>query len=233
MIISACFPPNKKLKNNCPDLQQIKVKFIIQIFGKNGNILTDTSFYSRYTSQNMVLYQIPYFFEEVRDTVTVKLYFKYWYFAYYKNSAYAYVFDTIKKQNNNKIVKVDSVLAKWTLHKFVLPLDSTRLNLVSTEVANNKGILHETYVGKPPYLTDTMHYYFTNNLKNVDYSLSPKIDSLKNSKLFKVKIISYSGPRDSSFSNKRREYEFEIVKVDSIENCKFIRSLFEKFKATK
>jgi hypothetical protein len=229
-MLSGCVPSNDKLKNKCTGVQQIKVKSIIQMPGSNGKILSDTGFYSRYSNQNMELYKIPYFFEAPGGDSDSKLSLKYWYVIYQKGATYGYTFDTVQTANNNKRVKIDSVLAKWTLSQLELPLDSNKLTLVSTEAGSKAGVFSETYAGKPPFLNDTMHYYYNNNLKNIDYSLSSRIDSIKNSRLFKLKIISYSGPRDSSIKTNRREYEYEMLIPDSIEDCRFALSLFEKFK---
>ncbi len=65
--------------------------------------------------------------------------------------------------------------------------------------------------------SDSVYYYFDNALNDIDYSFSKKLDSAKNRKLYKVRII-YNIIRkgNKGMDIPRREFSFEIQKTG---NC--------------
>ena len=76
---------------------------------------------------------------------------------------------------------------------------------------------------------DSIYYYYTRKMNDVQYSLSKKLDSVKSMKLFKVRMIyneKFSKPKKITLP--RREVLFEIRKIQPKDPEK-INGLFERF----
>jgi hypothetical protein len=230
IVISNYNCQNKKLTSNCDGMKKIVIKNITQHPGDNGNMYTDTNFFSLYQYKNLVIYKLPYYFVTENDNGATQINIKSWHLIYHVDSTYGMISDTVKKINHNKRVKVDSLLNIWALKSFKLPIDGNTQSLIHSTQNENPDFFEEMYVGKPPYTSDTIFYTFSKNMNAVNYSLSEKINSLKKIKLFKAKIVSYSGPDGPPSITKRRVFELEMIKKDIVEDCMEILPLFEKFK---
>lgn len=144
------------------------------------------------------------------------------YFLYQKDSSYGVEFKTTNKKFNNIIV-VDSFLKERAFAGAILqngPND-TLVEIIKSENGN----LLEKYVPKENNNNyfDSLFFYYTNDLKSIDFSFSKKMDSLKMMKFFKVRLINNEG-----FSNQynallpKREYLFEINQISKDSLKKYI-----------
>jgi hypothetical protein len=153
------------------------------------------------------------------------------YFVFKKKDKYGLWLSKLDSINHGKSEPVDSFLniRAFASAKFNLTTNDSLIQSVNDKKAN---ILQEKYIPKKRYgefTFDSVYYYFTNDLKNFDYSFSPKLDSIRNMKLFKVRLL-----YNQSFSSKynhilpKREYFFQIKEVP-ITNPEKILNFFKKF----
>jgi hypothetical protein len=150
-------------------------------------------------------------------------------FIFPKKNTHGFLFNSIDNNNAGVKLKVDSFLINraYASANFDIPSDS-----LFAKAQNNEEKFVEKYYTKEhaENYPDSIYYYFTNELKNIDYTFSPKLDSLKNMKLYKVRLL-YNETFSLSYKAiiPKREFLFEI-REDVIANPKEVINLFEKFK---
>jgi hypothetical protein len=228
-IILVSFYFTSKKTSPCDNVSKISIKSIVQFSLGDGKLQTETKLTGLYSFENFLICEIPINFYQTitEDSATFKI--VHCYFVYKKDAQYGIIYDDYRNRNNRKKANVDSMLTQEA-YKGINLFVSKTLQLLSTRKDPTSGILEETYTGKPPYGTDTIFYTLDPKLNHITYSLSKEMDSLRQAKLIKARIISYSGVKDSSLLSNRRELEFEIIKNDSVDNCTKILALIEQFK---
>ena len=153
------------------------------------------------------------------------------YFLYKKNDVYGLFFKTKNDMIGTK-APVDSFLVNDGMQgmDFERPSDSLWKFIGQVK---DKGIVLEKYAalkqGSEVSL-DSIYYYYSKKLENVEYSFSKHLDSLANMKLFKVRLLinqKYS-PR-YNLTLPKREFLFEI-KETPVSNTENLIQIFERSK---
>ena len=143
----------------------------------------------------------------------------------------SYSMDSYKKT----VAKVDSIIYRVLVSS--LDLDSTNLRMVESKNLST-AIIEEKYVPKQmvlksTYNPDTISFFFSKNMLDIDYSFSKRTDSLKGAKFigYKAHFISkYYGNHPNKIDEIRLNLEMKKVQMD---NKEFILSLIEQFKKDK
>jgi hypothetical protein len=192
-------------------------------------LLTDTIVIYNYL--NYVLYQLPakVVFEtenKIKGTES--------FFIFKKDSKYGIFINSIKDSKKGEKLLVDSFLAKRALkdNRFSSIPDTT-YKLANTTL--NNGIYIEVFLPiqkKNENIFDSIIFYYSKKYNSFEYSFSPKLDSLKQRKLFKIRLLfkeKFSPAYNAVIP--QREYLYEIEPTSAIFK-KAIIKVIEKYKAS-
>ncbi|MDP4263335.1 MAG: hypothetical protein Q8941_12485 [Bacteroidota bacterium] len=132
-------------------------------------------------------------------------------FIYRKQSAQGYLFTSISDSTRGMKLPADSFLHNRAFAGASFDI-STSDSLV--ERSGNKNTLVEKYFcnkSNNENYPDSFYFYFSDNFKNIDYTFSRKLDSLRKMKLYKVRIL-YNEKTSSAYQKvlPKREFLFEI-----------------------
>ncbi|HEX3164626.1 MAG TPA: hypothetical protein VHQ93_00130 [Chitinophagaceae bacterium] len=151
-------------------------------------------------------------------------------FIYVKKATHGFLFNSITDTSKGLRLPIDSFLNKraYANANFDVPADS-----LYGKVENGNDTIVEKYFARTVHngnYPDSLYYYFTNTFENVDYSFSRRLDSAKNMKLYKVRVL-YNEGFSSSYKIMlpKREFLFEM-REEAIANSKQIINFFEMVK---
>ena len=226
-VIVCC---SSKNISKTPGIRKVVLIYNLQMVTPDGQLRNvNDSFFIFYLDDD-ILYQFPHIFtEENDDSITSKI-IKANYFIHRKGGQYGYFYDSANAAGF-KVMFVDSLLKKKAFFGNDY-YDKKTDSLVET-VEDKHYPLVEKYIPttKPDLsYTDTTIFYYTNGLKNIDYSLSRQLDSIKKFKLKMVKLIYNTQYYEGySFKVPRRVLHFEL-REDSIFATNAADSVFNRFK---
>lgn len=198
----------------------------------------DDSFKISYFN-DLILYQIPYGFDssifiKKHDTMEEKIVkeeVRYRFFVYKAGRPTGYRFNSIEARDP-QLFSVDSFL---NAKAFASALFYDKLNdsLVKTEIIEKTDILIERYIPRIRYddtYSDSSYLYFSRNMKNIPFTLSPFLDSTRKEKLLRVVLVYNPVAKGKyEFDVPRRQLDFEI-KESFLTNPKEMIDLFERVK---
>lgn len=162
-----------------------------------GRIVKNDTFETRvYWYKNQVLYQREYQFTDFSSKDSLpKIEKRYYSFVYTSGTDTGLFFDS-NKNIYNKAVKVDSMLKRLRQHKLEVEDLNVEMNTtyVSTTKLKGNQDFEELYTfkgKKDSTMTGTVVFSFTDNekFKNIDYSFSKELDSIRNKKLYKIVVV--------------------------------------------
>src|SRR5215203_3698405 len=151
-------------------------------------------------------------------------------FIYLKKATHGFLFNSITDTSKGLRLPIDSFLNEraYANANFDVPADS-----LYGKVENGNDTIVEKYFARTVHngnYPDSLYYYFTNTFENVDYSFSRRLDSAKNMKLYKVRVL-YNEGFSSSYKIMlpKREFLFEMME-EAIANSKQIINFFQLVK---
>lgn len=157
-----------------------------------------------------------------------KIQFSSSYFCYNKDSVSGYFFFDNNSLNNPKLLNVDSLLSLEAFSKINVNLTSDYK--VDQIIKSSVETIEKYYFDNTnEEMMDSAYLYFKKNI-NLFYSFSPQLDTLRNKKLYKFRILF-----NSKYSKKyqqnlpKREFNFEIQSFDMIPIDSFIIKVSEKY----
>jgi hypothetical protein len=178
--------------------------------------------------KDQIIYQSAYtqLFHSPKGEIIGQEY-RYRTFVYTAGHKYGYLFDSLAKKFNAK-TDVDSLFnSDWYFNSPKNPnLSKETSTLVSSAYDSLNAILVKTYSlkGKKDIITGVIDttlsgsctLWYSSKFKNINYSISKELDSIKNMKLYKVKTI----------TNERylKDYDITLDRVeltDFMEECSF------------
>ncbi len=224
---------NKKLNND--DIRAITVTYNLPIINRDGRILNHAAYINLYFHNNLILYQIPYRIDSAYNGKHIETKIVNQFFVCEKNHKEGYIYDEHRLYRNKKI-STDSVLNKFgftNVKKFYQLFEKGSLMLVATNKNSVTGVLQEIYIPKEKVdisYCDSAFFYFSEKLKEIDFSFIKELDSIKQSKLFRIKLL-----YNSTFSKEyrvnvsKREFNFEFKEMP-VTNSKEILDYFERFR---
>ncbi len=124
-------------------------------------------------------------------------------------------------------VAVDTALRTSWFSKFdAYNLLQNKHALVSGS-GNEKGNFTETYKLYPDSIGVHMIFHFTNRYRDVPFTLSRELDSIKQAKLYSVELfLPLPGAVDSATASRIPAITYELAEVDSVDK---VRPYFERF----
>jgi|KBSSwiStaDraftv2_1062776.scaffolds.fasta_scaffold758702_1 hypothetical protein len=150
-------------------------------------------------------------------------------FIYREKAKHGFLFNSISDSSRGLKLLVDSFLNNraYASANFNIPSDSLFAKDQNKEEKFVEKYHIKVHTDNYP---DSIYYYFTNELKNIDYSFSQKLDTLKNMKLYKVRLL-YNETFSLSYQAiiPKREFLFEI-REEAIADSKEIINFFERIK---
>lgn len=205
--ISCKFLKHKDIKPTCIELI-VNYPILKPETGQLTN-LTDTIpiFYL----DNFTLYKLPFTKSIENENGILSVEKAYAYFIHKTKSTCGIWFNSLRDSNNGVLLPVDSVLKKRAyLTDFGILVDSM----------NKKYSLFENMIYLEKYVFrkkatemsfDSVYLYYNKHLNEIQYSFSPKLDSVRKLKLFKIRLL-YNEANSPlySFLLPKREFLFEI-----------------------
>lgn len=211
-------------------LRKITLKYNIPILKLTGELLNITDSVSIFYYYDDILYQFPYTYTLENENTILSQEIKYKYFVYRKGESYGYYYDSLNSKNFRKL-PVDSLLGlkAFVGNKF---WDKNNYSLVGVRNNEDNYTLIEKYVTKikpDETYSDTAILYFTDKLRNIEYSFSNELENAKKLKLCKIRIL-YNSQfyKGYSFRFPQREFSFEL-KEDTVANPMMYILLFNRF----
>lgn len=208
------------------------VNYPVSIINGDNNsffILIDTV--SIFYLDNYILYRLP---ESRNFETNEKILGTESYFLFEEKATKGFFFTTIKDSSKYLKLPVDSVLkarAYFGANFYISPDDS--LVEISTIDKNTylEKYVKKTSTGFPPELTpDSIYYYFTNTMKDINYSISPKLDGVKKMKTYMVRIMfNQKFSEQHKLMINKREILYGIQKI-VFKNPNEIINMIEQFK---
>ena len=216
-----------------------EVKFTGELFYLHDSAIL---FYSG----NYFVYKLPFQTGEIRtDTIksdmadSVLIYIEptgigYKYFAGKKEDKYCYLFNSLNDKTGLKKHSVDSIIARWgigTLDINAVIKNAVLIDSVSDQINNNITKVYSPKIIKDD--GDTIILYFTNHIKETDFSLSKSIDSSNRFKLYKIRVLyNQKLSQTQNMAMPKRELSFEINELNA-KNDTEILDLFKRLKSNK
>lgn len=207
-----------KISQNQDDIRCFKVTQNFPMINNKGKLVAyDTMVAWVYYRKNQILYHSAYdFYLDTIQTPEVR----YRYFVYTNGNIYGSLFDKSKSEFNKNVL-VDSVLkTEWTMQFSFYPFTNYNVKLISVNKKSTTETIEEIYSFKgikDSSISGTFDFIFSNRFKKGGFSLSKQLDSIKNMKLYKVRII-----------NNSRDIKEEGIILDRIEQAWDLEEVFIK-----
>ena len=183
--------------------------------------------------KNYSLYEFADTYTVQNDTTLIEKKILNRYFLHRKKELYGYYYDSLDDKTGKRM-KMDSLLTKRAYYNQSL-FDSTEGMELITSQKNIEGYeLIEKYKCETKIditYPDTVIVYYSNKLKNVSFTLSKIMDSVKKMKVQKTRAI-YNSQFIQGYPNKFPTYEYRFeLKEDNVSNLeKYKRFIDEKRK---
>jgi hypothetical protein len=233
-----------------PSHQSIKFTFEHQHAKDDGKLVIVKDSLNMFFHDHYIAYMLPYtkmYFKGTLDknqneigSKLVRVDTAYRYLIYKEKNKFGYQFDSVDFKKPEKL-NIDTFRTNnlWKGFSFYQKnIDS----LVESKPGTDENIMVKKYVCNHKLddtFTDTMYFYFDKRMTGISFSLSPEMDSLTHSKLFKVLYIFNKVPKGKKYFGKshgfdvpKREWTFEISRIppESPTLTKFIEQFISKEK---
>lgn len=154
------------------------------------------------------------------------------YFIYNKRDSFGILFNSITDSSYGANYRVDSLLFNRGFKGKDLDIPADSLwSLVEVKKDNEDVSIQKYALLKQGDETsiDSIYYYYSKKMKNIEYSFSKKLDSISGMKLFKTRLVFNSKfSRAQNFITPKREISFEI-REEKPPNAKEILSLIKRY----
>ena len=226
------------------EFKAIRINYSYPMLFDSGQIIKEEDSIDICYYKNYTLYKIPFIKDSFRLVLSkdnemeqelVKREVKFKYFIYDTTGKYGYRYESLNTIKNKR-VSVDSFLNEHMIGQ----MQPIYLNIVQNGklVQSNhlsKDNLLDIYIPRNKVSAsspDTNYLYFTNDsrIREISFSLAPKVDSIKQMKLYKTRLI-YNVNLDSKdvYGKAAKELSFDL-KVVNIENEKALIDFIERIK---
>jgi len=237
LFFSCCNLSSKKHKENQNEIKGIILTDNFPLIDKTGKLESyDTLVTKIYYYRDLTLYQLSYHYDSSVENVSLKSETRHHYFVHKNGDVYGYDYDEHKPQSGSRI-SADSLFKKeWCMLINPYPiLIKNNVVLISSQQNADSGILEETYLIKgksDTTMSGTVFLSFSNTLKNIDYSLSRELDSIKKMKLYTVRMVNNSRYiKDYNITLDRIEQRYTLKEIPVIINYSEIKGYFDRYDA--
>jgi hypothetical protein len=199
--------------------------------------LTDYSTLSLfiYKLGDTTVYKIPYTYDSISSAGEVlKHEIRYRHFVCSGKNNWGYIYNETRPKEHQRIF-TDSMLLRYGFTGFNVYKNFDRYDYKKVDSIYDKknGTLKENYIvyGKNDTTPiGTTDFTYSQQFKELDYSLSPELDSIKKLKLFKIEIINnerYVAEFNISLEKDRRTIE---IKNASADNLHLVQSFIQRYR---
>jgi hypothetical protein len=209
----------------------VQLTYNLPIIDFIGKFVNYTDSLSILYQDSFVLYRIPYTHsttevltnekDSVIEEPRIREELRYEYFIFKKGDQYGYRYDSFAAKQYQKRL-VDSFLAVKSFTTVKL-FDLSNDSLISSKKLNDE--IQETYIPKikvDSTYCDTSYYYFTSKMPRTILSLSKELDSLKDMKLYKARLL-----YNSSGTLPKREIYFELKPLSAKATNDLLKQFFK------
>jgi hypothetical protein len=196
------------------------------VFGDSAEIIIDST--CILYAGDYMLYELPYRKREEVDNVLVLDTMLYNYFVHKKGAEYGFLLQTLNDSSGKKL-SADSMLKNRVKKNFDIPYLFKVENKAKSYSRENDSLLYKVLVLDDLYF-DSAYLYFNKKLQLQPYSLSEAVDSLYDSKLYKIEILlkKYTSANAAYLNNFRHlSLEFSVLPVT---NEAKLAQFFERIK---
>lgn len=234
IFFSSCNSLFNKNKVYEKKLRCVKVKEVFPFIDNNGKLYRyDTPVVKIYYHQDKIMYQLGYHFDSTSNGKHIMSEYRNHFFIYKKGNVFGYNYDKYKSIFGKKVL-VDSMFKEhWVTANKQYPIfTQNKVTLISSNQNIDSGYLHEVYSLKGKIdttMTGTISLSFTNRIKDIEYSLCKELDSIKNMKLFKIRIVNNSRyMKEYKITLDRAEQTYDLEEVPVV-NQEEILTYFERY----
>lgn len=216
--------------DNKDSFRKIKINYTLPIMKPDGELVNVKSSFSIFYQKENVLLALPHINTFENGTEVLRIDTTYSYLIFKEGDKYGLWYFTINSKDCKKVL-VDSILVRRTFKNFKLYNTSNDSLISSVNILGKQKL--EKYIPKQKSdysYGDTTYVYYSNELKNIDYSFCKELESGKNLKVCKMEVF-YKSQFYTGFPLKfpERKISFEmrelpVIKSDSVE------LIFERFK---
>lgn len=179
-----------------------------------------------YNYNDYILYEQPALYTKFYNNKLIKDTVYNQYFIFSKKDSFGYWFDSLTAKKEFNIMSLDSF---YFTHSFLNDMKLYQKNndrKLSSDTLKNGIEVVETYIPKAKIddsYPDTSIFYFSENLKNIPYSFSKELDSIKQSKIYRTQLI-YNEMKSNKYALTipRREFLFEFKEAEAFDEKKII-----------
>ncbi len=233
MIYSFSCNSKKSISNQQRKPQTIKFHFTFPTVDLNNRFLVvQDSFYVSYFN-DLVLYQFPGLHQYTKNMFTdsgelitselIKIDTVFWSVVYKKSDSIGYLFDSASQKVGKKITAKEYIDQRFKI------VDSLLFNetdsLIKKEVSK-EGFSELYYRRKKSSIwdSDSVYLFFSNKFNKIDYSISKRLDSVRSSKLYKVRLIKNPITEDTlDYFRHRREVIMEIINIPGMNETEILK----------
>lgn len=207
-----------KTTQDIDKLKGIKALAVFPNINFNTGKITgyDTSSIYIFNLEDLVLFKLHYSYDSLlKDSYKTEI--RYHYFIYQKGKDYGYDYDRYKSKNGIKI-SLDSILkSEWVINTKIFPMfgNINEVALLTSYKSKNDDTLKESYFIKSKLNTNqsaNIYLEYVKSLMNFEFSLSKELDSVKNMKLSKIRIINNPMKINDTFTISKFETYYEFQK---------------------
>ncbi|HMU46933.1 MAG TPA: hypothetical protein PKC72_11220 [Chitinophagaceae bacterium] len=245
LLLSACLVAKHKIPKNNDNITAITYIVKLPLVQGDRQYIDFCDTIPIYYIQNLIIYKLPYTFDSSKMTYHIKTdtisqehimtETRYHYFVYKKGNNNGIWYKSIEQLDSNKILAVDSIIKRigtpTNLQAIIYSLNDS---LLESQSLDNGSILIEKYIPKTKLddsYNDTTLFYYSKRLKPIQFSLSPFLDSLKNKKLYKLRLAyneAFSETYSITMPKRDIIYEIREMNVDNIDNLKILLLRFKQ-----
>jgi hypothetical protein len=218
------------------NIKGIKISQVFPYMSNEGKLINyDTPSVKIYYYKNYTLYHLVYHFDSSVNSKLLLSEDRYHNVVYMNGEDYAYDYDEHKYPYKRK-VSIDSIFnLEWVFRIQVYSIftNSTAI-LISSDKDNNSGILREVYKIRgnvDTSLSSTCYLEFSNKSRDVNFSLSKELDSIKKMSLFKIRNINnprYFKQAGIYIDRVETSYLLEEIKVPEDKRILYYFKMYEK-----
>ena len=169
-------------------------------------------------AERYIIYKLPYMKVTTYDGALTSNKKQYSIFIFRKDDESGYLINDINDSIRLEKYPVDSILF---IRGFTVKWDVKNINLVESKINRKAGTLLEKHIPNMVHdenTFDSIYYYYSYKLKNINFSFSRQLDSIKNMKLYQIKLKynkKYSKINHVTFP--KREFIFKIVESNVVD----------------
>ena len=194
-----------------------QLEYTMPIVKDDGSVFILNDKIQVFQNNDFSLYRLPHFYTLEKDQKLLKEETRYSVFVFKKGGRFGDYYKDDSTGSSVKKENVDSVLIQraFSTMDFYNP---ELLNMINR--SNDANVITQIYVPKKKEEElgyDSIYVFFNKQAVGIDYSLSKKLDTIANYKLYKFNIICspfYSKKYSLSFP--RQEFIFELTRFNEI-----------------